>query len=69
MKFFFWWWSLRIEALGKVFDAVANVVMLISCVLPAPRHRAVRDLVAKWGSACTNYETGFCLHNQGDEGR
>jgi hypothetical protein len=45
------WWALRVQALGSVFDAVANSAMLVSCVLANPEHRVVRDLVVKWGMA------------------
>lgn len=45
------WWALRVQALGSVFDAVANTVMLVSCSLPKPSHAVVRDLVTKWGIA------------------
>lgn len=45
------WWALRVQALGSVFDAVANVAMLVSCVLADAEHRVVRDLVVKWGMA------------------
>eukprot|EP00747_Dinoflagellata_sp_TGD_P168183 gnl/TRDRNA2_/TRDRNA2_193977_c0_seq1.p1 gnl/TRDRNA2_/TRDRNA2_193977_c0~~gnl/TRDRNA2_/TRDRNA2_193977_c0_seq1.p1 ORF type:complete len:541 (+),score=94.54 gnl/TRDRNA2_/TRDRNA2_193977_c0_seq1:95-1717(+) len=45
------WWALRVQALGAVFDSVANVTMIISCVLSGPQHAAVRDLVVKWGMA------------------
>jgi len=45
------WWALRVQALGAVFDAVANVALIVSCVLPGPEHSAVRDLVVKWGMA------------------
>lgn len=45
------WWALRVQALGAVFDAVANVAMIVACVLPGPEHSVVRDLVVKWGMA------------------
>lgn len=45
------WWALRVQALGSVFDAVANVSLIVSCVLPNPEHAEVRDLVVKWGMA------------------
>lgn len=45
------WWALRVQALGAVFDAVANVAMIVSCVLASAEHRVVRDLVVKWGMA------------------
>jgi len=45
------WWALRVQALGSVFDAVANVALIVSCVLPNQEHAQVRDLVVKWGMA------------------
>merc|ERR1719451_66484 len=45
------WWALRVQALGSVFDAVANTALIVSCALPNPEHSAVRDLVVKWGMA------------------
>lgn len=45
------WWALRVQALGSVFDSVANCAMITACVLPGPEHRVVRDYVVKWGLA------------------
>lgn len=45
------WWALRTQALSSVFDAVANTAMIVACVLPNNEHRAVRDMVVKWGMA------------------
>lgn len=45
------WWALRVQALGTMFDAIANVSMLVSCVLPSKEHQIVRYMVVKWGMA------------------
>lgn len=45
------WWALRVQALGSVFDAVANCAMITACVLPGPEHKVVCDYVVKWGLA------------------
>mmetsp|Transcript_85817 Transcript_85817/g.199487 ORF Transcript_85817/g.199487 Transcript_85817/m.199487 type:complete len:417 (-) Transcript_85817:52-1302(-) len=45
------WWALRISALGKVFDAFANVSMIISCELNDKKWQSVRNQVAKYGFA------------------
>lgn len=45
------WWALRVQALGKIFEAVANTTSLMGCMLPEPKHRKVRDLIVKWGIA------------------
>jgi len=45
------WWAMRVDALGRVFDATINVCMLAACALPDDCHRNTRDLVAKWSMA------------------
>mmetsp|Transcript_13918 Transcript_13918/g.43652 ORF Transcript_13918/g.43652 Transcript_13918/m.43652 type:complete len:412 (-) Transcript_13918:124-1359(-) len=43
------WWALRISALGKVFDAILNICMIISCELHDKKWHEVRMQVAKYG--------------------
>lgn len=45
------WWSLRISALGRVFDAFANTCMIISCELHDKKWTTLRNQVAKYGFA------------------
>lgn len=45
------WWTLRVQALGNVFDAAANVSMLVCCHLPAKQFSVVRKSTVKWALA------------------
>jgi len=45
------WWALRTAALGKVFDAFANISMIISCELYDKKWLELRTQVAKYGFA------------------
>lgn len=45
------WWALRTAALGKVFDAFANISMIISCELYDKKWLQLRTQVAKYGFA------------------
>jgi len=45
------WWALRVSALGKVLDALANVCMLVSCELSDRKWMDLRNQVAKYGIA------------------
>eukprot|EP00419_Tripos_fusus_P007253 CAMPEP_0172673176 /NCGR_PEP_ID=MMETSP1074-20121228/11991_1 /TAXON_ID=2916 /ORGANISM="Ceratium fusus, Strain PA161109" /LENGTH=409 /DNA_ID=CAMNT_0013490445 /DNA_START=72 /DNA_END=1301 /DNA_ORIENTATION=- len=43
------WWTLRVAALGKVFDSFCNLAMLISCELHAKKWTDLRTQVLKYG--------------------
>merc|ERR1719353_1489134 len=43
------WWDLRMRALGKVFDSLANVNMLYNCLLPGPDFEAQRVQLLRYG--------------------
>lgn len=45
------WWTLRVSGLGKVFDALSNLCMIIACELHEDKWEAVRQQVAKFGLA------------------
>jgi len=45
------WWAMRADAVGKVFDAFANVSMLVSCELHEKKWQDLRNQVAKYGIA------------------
>jgi len=45
------WWALRDQGLGKVFDALTSVSMLVSCELHEEKWKIVRNQVAKFGIA------------------
>lgn len=45
------WWALRTKGLGNVFDALANVSMMIACDLHEDKWHLVRSQVAKFGLA------------------
>mmetsp|Transcript_28360 Transcript_28360/g.64223 ORF Transcript_28360/g.64223 Transcript_28360/m.64223 type:complete len:431 (-) Transcript_28360:121-1413(-) len=45
------WWQLRVVALGKVFDALASICMLINNELHEKKWMEVRTHVAKYGFA------------------
>lgn len=45
------WWTLRVEALGNLFDAAANASMLVCCNLPNKKFSKIRKCVVKWGLA------------------
>eukprot|EP00421_Protoceratium_reticulatum_P022141 CAMPEP_0168380066 /NCGR_PEP_ID=MMETSP0228-20121227/12167_1 /TAXON_ID=133427 /ORGANISM="Protoceratium reticulatum, Strain CCCM 535 (=CCMP 1889)" /LENGTH=395 /DNA_ID=CAMNT_0008393117 /DNA_START=24 /DNA_END=1208 /DNA_ORIENTATION=- len=45
------WWALRINALGRVFDAFADISMLVACELHEKKWTNVRMQVAKYGFA------------------
>jgi len=43
------WWTLRVSALGKVFDSFCNLSMLISCELHAKKWTDLRTQILKYG--------------------
>jgi hypothetical protein len=43
------WWSLRVDALGKVFDALPNVLMLMSCFLRGDEYKPVQEQILRYG--------------------
>jgi len=45
------WWSLRVTALGKVFDSLANTCMIVASELNDLKWRDVRTGVMKYGMA------------------
>lgn len=45
------WWALRDQGLGKVFDALTSVSMLVSCELHEDKWSSVRNQIAKFGIA------------------
>lgn len=45
------WWALRVTALGKVFDSLANTCMIVASELHDPRWWEVRNCVMKYGMA------------------
>jgi len=45
------WWALRVTALGKVFDSLANTCMIVASELHDPRWWEVRTSVMKYGMA------------------
>jgi len=45
------WWALRIAALGKVFDAFANISMIVSCELHDKKWQDLRNQISKYGFA------------------
>jgi len=45
------WWALRDQGLGKVFDALTSVSMLVSCELYEDKWNTVRNQIAKFGMA------------------
>jgi len=42
------WWTLRCDALGRIFDAVNNICMQIAVDLPGQEYDELRWLVMKW---------------------
>jgi len=45
------WWAMRDQGLGKVFDALTSVSMLVSCELHEEKWHSVRNQIAKFGMA------------------
>merc|ERR1719433_1881148 len=45
------WWALRVTALGKVFDSLANTCMIVASELNDLKWRDVRTGVMKYGMA------------------
>jgi len=45
------WWSLRVTALGKVFDSLANTCMIVASELNDLKWREVRTGIMKYGMA------------------
>jgi len=45
------WWALRVTALGKVFDALANTCMIVATELHDAKWWEVRNCVMKYGMA------------------
>lgn len=62
------WWALRTQALGKVFEAVANTTNLIACMLPEARHRKVRDTIVKWSIASIFLVVKAARNNTDEDG-
>jgi len=45
------WWALRVVALGRVFDSLANTCMMVSCELRTSRWKQLRLSIVKYGMA------------------
>jgi hypothetical protein len=43
------WWALRVDALGKVFDALPNVLMLVSCFLRGKEFKPIQEQILRYG--------------------
>lgn len=45
------WWALRVQALGQLFNALSNTVMIMSCTIPGEQFAGAREQVEKLGMA------------------
>merc|ERR1719248_16133 len=45
------WWALRVNALGQLLDAIANVMLVISSLLREPRFMPLLDQVFRYSMA------------------
>jgi hypothetical protein len=54
------WWSLRIDGIGAVLDASANIALLMSGMFPDPEFEGLHDQVLKWGVASLSTIVSSC---------